>query len=132
MPRKVIKGLEGLFPADKEKCGDCGAPNMAGESFRLAMYPMDLTHVCADCYDARESNHRSKQVEAYVSGEREPDDTAEITCPYCGDELGDSWEMPDEDTHHCENCGKEFRYERNTVITYSSHRIEQEDDEDDD
>ena len=42
----------------------------------------------------------------------------EITCPYCGDELGDSWECPDEGEIECGACGKKFIYTRDTSVSY--------------
>ncbi|WP_159562752.1 MULTISPECIES: hypothetical protein [unclassified Exiguobacterium] len=51
--------------------------------------------------------------------------TEEITCPYCGYAPGDSWERADSDRDYCENCDKEFFYERNVAVTYSSQKIEE-------
>ena len=50
--------------------------------------------------------------------------TNEITCPYCGSVIFDSWEYSqDYDTLECEICGKKFKYNRNIEITYTSEKI---------
>lgn len=49
--------------------------------------------------------------------------TEEIVCPYCGHEFGDSWECEDRDDNMCcDNCGKEFTYERCVEVTYCSYK----------
>lgn len=49
----------------------------------------------------------------------------ELTCPYCGEEFTDSWELADEDDEmECYECGKRFTYERVTEISYTSRRNE--------
>ena len=50
--------------------------------------------------------------------------TDEITCPYCGYEMGDSWELDDSGSRECERCDREFIHERHTQITYSTKRKE--------
>lgn len=53
--------------------------------------------------------------------------TNEITCPYCGHENNDSWEVGTEvnegdlDIQECGNCDKYFTANRNLTITYNSH-----------
>lgn len=42
----------------------------------------------------------------------------EVTCPYCGYEFNDSWELPDSDEVECDECHKIFYYERNVSVTY--------------
>lgn len=49
--------------------------------------------------------------------------TKEIKCPYCGREVGDSWEMDDDGTDYCDDCDKEFQYERHVEVTYSSWKM---------
>lgn len=44
---------------------------------------------------------------------------SEITCPACGSQLTDSWEMSDsDDEYQCENCGSIFSYEREIDVNY--------------
>lgn len=51
--------------------------------------------------------------------------TDEITCPWCGYELSDSWEYGDsDDAAECPECGKLFEYEREVDVTYTSKRRE--------
>jgi transcription elongation factor Elf1 len=49
--------------------------------------------------------------------------TDEVICPHCGHEYSDSWEF-DGDTGNieCCECEKEFGYERNIEITYSTSK----------
>ena len=47
--------------------------------------------------------------------------TNNIICPYCGDEIEDSWQYDDdEDEIQCEYCNKIFHYERHTTIKYTT------------
>lgn len=50
----------------------------------------------------------------------------EITCPYCGSALGDSWEMADEgDNEECEVCGGIYDYTRDVTVTYTSEKVKE-------
>jgi len=50
--------------------------------------------------------------------------TDEIVCPYCGCEVSDSWEYGcDDDVIDCSECGKKFRYYRDTHVTYNTRKI---------
>ena len=42
----------------------------------------------------------------------------EETCPYCGYEFSDSWELPDDGEDECPECGKKFYYNRNVSVSY--------------
>jgi len=60
-------------------------------------------------------------VEETIFNEEEYKIAQEITCPYCGEELSDSWEMSDsEDEVYCEGCKSTYAYERDYDITYKS------------
>lgn len=60
-----------------------------------------------------------------------PEYTSYITCPYCGDENIDSWEVGkgvndgDLGEQECGNCGKKFTAERECEITYSTYKIKE-------
>lgn len=48
-----------------------------------------------------------------------------IKCPYCDWEDKDSWEFgEDSGTYTCGSCEKEFNVERNVEVTYSTSRID--------
>lgn len=48
-------------------------------------------------------------------------DANEVTCPYCGHEWGDSWELRSEEgKDKCEECGKTFRWNRESRVWYNS------------
>ena len=52
--------------------------------------------------------------------------TKNIVCPYCGEEIEDSWELDgDSSDVDCAECGKEFFYERNIDINYTSLKMEE-------
>lgn len=44
--------------------------------------------------------------------------TTEVTCPGCGHEHSDSWEMSDDDDHECESCGIAYGHTRHVVVEY--------------
>lgn len=47
----------------------------------------------------------------------------ELKCPYCGFVYSDSWELYDSsDEEYCENCEREFEYERFVTETYIARR----------
>ena len=51
--------------------------------------------------------------------------TFEIVCPYCGYEHGDSWEQSGDDGDiDCDECGKEFTYNRDIEVSYSTEKKE--------
>jgi hypothetical protein len=43
-----------------------------------------------------------------------------LTCPYCGYEDGDSFELSDEGETDCGRCGSEIEYERVVEVKYVS------------
>lgn len=43
---------------------------------------------------------------------------SEVTCPYCGHKLHDSWELPDDDEEECDECGKKYRFSRDISVSY--------------
>jgi len=51
------------------------------------------------------------------------ENTDEIICPWCGKEVGDSWEMADDGKDEtCGYCEKQFDYNRVIDVTYSTMR----------
>jgi hypothetical protein len=48
----------------------------------------------------------------------------EITCPWCGESQGESWESKSdhEDAEKCVECGKLFAWQRDVQVTYDSFR----------
>lgn len=53
----------------------------------------------------------------------------EIICPYCGYEYSDSWEMIDSGNETCEECGKEFKFERDVEVSYSTYKLDSDSNE---
>lgn len=51
--------------------------------------------------------------------------TDEIICPYCGYKFSDSYEFNlDSGDLECYHCEKEFFYERNIKVNYSTSKID--------
>lgn len=52
--------------------------------------------------------------------------TDEVTCPYCGKEVGDSWELPEKGKRKCYECSNEFEYESDVSVSYTSWKLEED------
>jgi Zn ribbon nucleic-acid-binding protein len=64
-----------------------------------------------------------KETEYNVDG-KEYDFEQYITCPYCGHQDKDSWEVSEDDGKiECGACGSEFSYERIVDVSYSTRPI---------
>lgn len=50
--------------------------------------------------------------------------TDEITCPYCGYEMTDSWEIKTDTDYTCDECGKNFDICVNYSVEYSTYKKE--------
>lgn len=60
------------------------------------------------------------------SGNKDASDinyTSEIVCPFCGNEVGDSWEMEGEEDYECGNCQSHFSYQRHVTVEYCSQPL---------
>ncbi len=55
--------------------------------------------------------------------------TEEVVCPWCGHEHGDSWEWTsNSDDMKCDECGKEFGYEKDITVKYCTSKKQCEED----
>jgi DNA-directed RNA polymerase subunit RPC12/RpoP len=52
--------------------------------------------------------------------------TKEVVCPHCGWKLRDSWELDDSGYLECEECEKEFFFERDITVRYCTGKIKKE------
>lgn len=43
----------------------------------------------------------------------------EFTCPYCGYQDDDAWELSDDGETQCGNCFSELKYERHVTVEYN-------------
>jgi len=58
-----------------------------------------------------------------MNNEIEHNSTDEIICPWCGYHHGDEWELSlDSDDLICDDCEKEFHYNRDVSISYTTER----------
>lgn len=49
--------------------------------------------------------------------------TDDVVCPWCGNKYGDCWEWTkDSDEMKCDECGKQFEYEKNVTVEYSTSK----------
>ena len=88
--------------AEHYKCDGCGtAEGLCTHRDRL---------MCAKCNDAE----MARRVAAF---DGDTDYTQEITCPHCGHECSDSWEMC-EGPRECSDCGNSYEVERDVEVTY--------------
>jgi len=55
--------------------------------------------------------------------EIEHENTNEVVCPYCGYEFSDSWEFDDNGGIECYECNKNFNYNKNISVDYSTSKI---------
>ena len=50
--------------------------------------------------------------------------TQEITCPHCGREWTDSWEVnADDGEEECSNCEEKYSWTRQVSVTYSTEKM---------
>lgn len=125
--RRERSYLADIYPAGKYTCKVCKEKNLVGEDFPMEKGLFSTDRLCPDCNSVVEKREKQKQAELYASGENEPSCTDEITCPWCGYEQMDSYEMSDSDDEcECGNCEKIFSYERHIEVTYSSSRVEED------
>jgi transcription elongation factor Elf1 len=47
-----------------------------------------------------------------------------VTCPYCGHEVLSSCDKPDAGNIDCSNCGRNYSYEREHIVTYTSYTFD--------
>jgi len=94
-----------IFHCDEHYCcEDCGTRD------NLCTYTEAV--LCSPCHD--------KRVETRIAEfDGATDYTDEVTCPHCGYQCSDSWEMS-EGVHECGDCGREFEMERDVTVSYST------------
>lgn len=91
---------------DKNICKDCDGTGEFNEYLGLRPKKGNL---CFSC-DGTGINHVGND---------------NLVCPFCGEDQSDSWELPDEDNkHQCDSCKKYFKYDSETVRTFTSYKIE--------
>lgn len=49
--------------------------------------------------------------------------TDEIVCPYCGRAFPESYEFQDSGIENCDECGKDFRYRRDVLVSYTTETL---------
>lgn len=101
----------------KYTCKHCGKPTNNFDAY--GVFLAELTGERGVSYCDECSNHFQKVYE----WENEQYKKGYLTCPWCGYEERDSWEIPDEDgDYECPACGNVFEYERVVEITYTSQK----------
>jgi len=91
------------------RCDDCGS--------RESLCHRKGGVFCDECHKKR----AAKQVAAFAE---DTSYTPDIICPWCGESLGDSWELSsNSDELECENCEHAYTYERIIDVTYSTSKV---------
>jgi len=104
---------------NKDHCVDCGKHRSELEETPWGAFLSsgEFGIRCRPCRQKRVD----KQIAEFQAKGAATEYTDDITCPNCGYENGDSWEVSEdsgEDT--CGNCGCEFEFERHIEVTYST------------
>ena len=66
---------------------------------------------------------RKRAAQKVAAFDGDTDYTDEITCPWCGNEQGGSWEHDDSCEHECDYCGKKYEHNREIEVHYSTSKI---------
>ena len=120
--------------AIKTRMGNCRV--CGGDTGKTLLFRCEAHHKCDDCgvddnlvYRTEgllcEPCHKVRVTKRMAEfDESEAELTHEITCPYCGYEVGDSFDgYPDHDENKkCGDCRNVYEYERIVTIEYSSTR----------
>ena len=85
-------------------CDDCGT--------RDGLCTHTEGVLCDPCHEKRVEKRIAEFFE-------DTEHTDEVTCPWCGYECSDSWEISD-GTRECGDCGREYDVERDMTVTYST------------
>ena len=93
-----------IFHCDEHYCcEDCGT--------RADLCTYTEAVLCSPCHE--------KRVEKRIlEFDGDTEYTNEVTCPHCGHQCSDSWEMS-EGEHECGDCGREFEMERDVTVSFS-------------
>lgn len=95
-----------------ERCVDCGKTRdqITGTAW---YHPNGFQ--CDPCRVIMVDN----QIVAFQKSEKSTKYTDNLTCPHCGNEENDSWEVePDSGERECGNCNREYFYERQMTVEY--------------
>lgn len=65
--------------------------------------------------------HKKRVAKRISEFDGDTDCTYEVTCPYCGYEFSDSWEMS-EGERECPDCENTFEIERHVEVTYATYK----------
>lgn len=96
-----------FYCVEHYKCDGCGTTE------GLCSYTDRL--MCSKCNDAE----MVRRVSAF-DGDTEY--TREVTCPHCGHECADSYELSEGPTE-CSDCGNSYEIERDVEVTYITTKI---------
>ena len=119
-PMAAAKDCEAIVPQNDGgerrmyTCDRCGKPTP-----NFKKYPLGPIHGeegyswCDECHKDFLRTRKWEHAQEY---------TDEVVCPWCGSDIGDSWELDDSGEMECYACGRAFSYERNVEVTYTSKR----------
>jgi len=73
---------------------------------------------CKPCEEKERKVRIAKRIESGFEHEY----TDKVTCPHCGRQYCDSWEMSEGKTE-CDDCGKHFEIQRHVYTEYSTEKV---------
>lgn len=116
------------YPEGERSCVMCGDTNEAGIEFKSFSFS---GHHCPSCHEFKTKVANNERREEIASGDRDTCNESDITCPYCGYELGESSEYLDGSNDdlgeiECPDCDKVFTCTVEFSVSYSTERIEKE------
>lgn len=89
------------------RCDDCGTQE------RICYYTEGV--LCSPC-------HTKRVNDRIATFDGDTTYTSEITCPHCGREESDSWEIGEEE-RECGDCGLSYEIERFVIVEYSTYKV---------
>lgn len=92
---------------EHNRCDDCGTQE------KICHYKEGV--LCRSC-------HKKRVDERITTFNGDTDYTSEVTCPYCGYEESDSWEIS-EGERECGDCGHSYEVERIVTVEYSTSKV---------
>lgn len=114
-----ICGVEAFMRCEKHnRCDDCGFTKEESNKKNTHLVHREGGLFCDPCWKIK----MDKRVKEF-SGDTEC--TGEITCPYCGSENSDSWELIDSDGIEidCDVCDNKFSLSVNQSVDFTTSKI---------
>lgn len=109
----------------------CGEPNPEAQMSKVDAWQMAPHLLCAECcVELRKEKVPSDALYWWQEEDHgQTFGTDQPTCPYCGEEQGDAWELRfnanDQTTTECGHCGESYIVEREISVSYTTGKVKQ-------